>query len=72
MLAASLFMLNLIASWLVQAAWSRIFVVTALDGIATMWLFRILKLITRDDVERYVGGKNLFGLVLEKLLVQGT
>jgi O-antigen/teichoic acid export membrane protein len=71
-LAASLTALNTVITLLAHDPLTRLLLMMFLNGITAPALFRWLRLITSDDVERYVGRQNRFGMVIERLLVQGS
>lgn len=53
-------------------ALTRVIMVLVMNTLASSIFFRWLKLITREDVQRYIGRDSRVGLVLERLLVRGT
>ncbi|MBI3006520.1 MAG: oligosaccharide flippase family protein [Ignavibacteriales bacterium] len=69
-LAGSLLLANYATTLILEGYWIRICALIAVNGVATILLSRWLKMITREDVKRYVGLDSRFGLVLKKLLVQ--
>jgi O-antigen/teichoic acid export membrane protein len=71
-LGVVLILVNILFLFVIDPPWQRVTLMSVGNVIAVVLLFRWLKIITTDDVERYVGRNNQVGLALEKLLVQGA
>jgi O-antigen/teichoic acid export membrane protein len=65
-----LVIVNIILTYTIQGEWLRINLLIITNGLATIVLYRLLKMITINDIDRYVGINNRFGLLLGKLFVQ--
>ncbi|MEW6510894.1 MAG: oligosaccharide flippase family protein [Bacteroidota bacterium] len=71
-LVSSLFVLNLCTLPFDLPVGGRVTILLVLNVGATILLLRWLKVITAQDVDRYVGRDSRVGVVLEKLLVSCT
>ncbi|MBI2619510.1 MAG: oligosaccharide flippase family protein [Ignavibacteriales bacterium] len=71
-LMAGLLLVNALVSAIAEGDWVRIAVQLTANVVATIALFRQLKMITADDLNRYVGRQSRLGTMLERVLVRGT
>lgn len=70
-LALGLGVFNTAGLLLGGSAWARLAVLLAANGIAVVLLFRWLRMISTDDVERYFGRNNRAGILVEKVFLGG-
>lgn len=69
-LAAGMVVANLLSFRLFEADGLRLGMLLIANLVSSVALFRQLRLVTVEDVARYIGRNNRIGLTLEKLLIQ--